>query len=73
MLSRLRVRASVPRLPGEIRGTIATWLANGISDAFSVGTSNKTGIDLTREKDLMIAIILSEFLFALPIVLLHFL
>ena len=48
--------------------TIATWLANGISDAFSVGTSNKNGIDLTRDGGVMRGIALSEFVYAGPIV-----
>ena len=49
--------------------TIATWLANGISDAFSVGTSNKNGIDLTRDGHVMRGIALSELAYAGPIVL----
>lgn len=49
--------------------TIATWLANGISDAFSVGTSNKNGIDLTRDGRVMKGISLSELAYAGPIVL----
>ena len=49
--------------------TMATWLANGISDAFSVGTSNKNGIDLTRDGRVMRGIALSELAYAGPIVL----
>lgn len=49
--------------------TFSVMLANGISDAFAVGTSSKDGIDLTRDRLLVRDIIVSEIVYTVPIVL----
>jgi len=48
--------------------TFSVMLANGISDAFAVGTSLKDGIDLTRDRLLVRDIIVSELIYTFPIV-----
>ena len=47
--------------------TFSVMLANGISDAFAVGTSLKDGIDLTRDRLLVRDIIVSELIYTFPI------